>query len=226
MLPISRRAGALVWVLAVLLGIAAVALVGRLLPEKALGSWRKPALFGVFVGITVLAGLVIYHQLLAGRTVPLWLLLLILMATLDIMLVSSRPEELASYRLLLIGVTLVWVVTLICAGALRSTLLHLQMENMGIGAEYRDIQITSGDPDHLGRRPAGRRRGSGPVGPPPRRARRPQPGRPAAGGGRRQRRRTGRGHLGLPGRHRGRQGDRSPGRGARRCPLLVLSPAV
>ena len=98
----------------------------------------------MFVGITVIAGQVVYHQLLAGRTVPLWVLLLILMVTLDIMLVSRRPQELAPYRLLLIGVTLVWVVALISAGALRSTLLRLQVDAMGIGAEYRDIQITSG----------------------------------------------------------------------------------
>jgi hypothetical protein len=142
--PDQSPGGALVWMLAVLLGMAVVALAGRLLPEKALGSWRKPALFGVFVGITALAGLVIYDQLLAGRTVPLWLLMLLLMATLDLMVLSRRPEELSSYRLLLLGVTMVWVVTLVCAGSLRSTLLRLQIENVGIGAEYRDIQITSG----------------------------------------------------------------------------------
>ncbi len=142
--PDQQPGGVLIWGLALFLGIAAVALASRLLPEETLGSWRKPALFGVFVGITVIAGLVVYHQLLANRTVPLWVLLLILMVTLDIMLVSRRPQELAPYRLLLIGVTLVWVVALIAAGALRSTLLHLQVDTMGIGAEYRDIQITSG----------------------------------------------------------------------------------
>jgi hypothetical protein len=142
--PDQQPGGMLVWGLAFLLGVAAVALVSRLLPEEALGSWRKPALFGVFAGITLLAGLVVYDQLLASRTVPLWMLLLILMVTLSIMLVSRRPQELAPYRLLLIGVTLVWVVALVCAGALRSTLLRLQLDAMGIGAEYRDIQITSG----------------------------------------------------------------------------------
>jgi hypothetical protein len=142
--PEQHPGATLVWGLALFLGVAAVALVGRLLPEEALGSWRKLTLFGVFAGITVLAGLVVYDQLLADRTVPLWVLLLILMVTLDIMLVSRRPQELAPYRLLLIGVTLVWIVALICAGALRSTLLRLQLDAMGIGAEYRDIQITSG----------------------------------------------------------------------------------
>jgi hypothetical protein len=142
--PDQQPGGMLVWGLAFLLGVAVVALVSRLLPEEALGSWRKPTLFGVFAGITVLAGLVVYHQLLASRTVPLWMLLLILMVTLDIMLISRRPQELAPYRLLLVGVTLVWIVALVCAGALRSTLLRLQLDAMGIGAEYRDIQITSG----------------------------------------------------------------------------------
>ncbi len=50
----------------------------------------------------------------------------------------------APYRVLLIGVTLAWVVALVCAGAVRSTLFRLQFEQMGIAADHRDIQITSG----------------------------------------------------------------------------------
>jgi MFS family permease len=142
--PDQTPGGILIWVFAVLLGLALTALAGRLLPLNALGSWRKLALFGGFAGITALAGLVIYDQLLSGRTVPMWVLMLILMATLDLMVLSRRPAELSSYRLLLLGVTMVWVVALVCAGSLRSTLLGLQIDKIGIAAEYRDIQITSG----------------------------------------------------------------------------------
>ncbi len=142
--PDQKPGWPVVWGLAVLGGMAVVALAGRLLPKQLSGSWRKPILFGVFAGITALAGLVIYDQLFTGRTVPLWVIVLTLMVTLDIMMLARPPEELAPYRLLLIAVALVWVVALVCAGSLRSTLLRLQLENAGIGAEYRDIQITSG----------------------------------------------------------------------------------
>lgn len=142
--PDQKPGWTVVWGLAVLGGMAVVALAGRLLPKQLAGSWRKPVLFGVFAGMTALAGLVIYDQLFTGRTVPLWVIVLTLMVTLDIMMLARPPEELAPYRLLLIAVTLVWVVALVCAGSLRSTLLRLQLENVGIGAEYRDIQITSG----------------------------------------------------------------------------------
>ena len=142
--PEQEPGGVVVWGLAFLLAMAAVAVAGRLLPQDALGSWRKPALFGIFAAVLVLAGLVVYDQLLGGRTLPLWSLILILMLTLGVMVIARRPKELALYRLLLTGVILVWVVALVSAGALRSTLLGLQIDQMGIGAEYRDLQITSG----------------------------------------------------------------------------------
>ena len=142
--PDQEPGGVLVWVLAVLLGLAVVSVAVRFLPENLLGSWRKLARFGIFAGTTVLAGLVIYDRLLTGRSVPLWVLVLILMLTLDVLVISRPPYELAPYRLLLIGVTLVWVVALVCAGSVRSTLFRLQFEQMGIAADYRDIQIASG----------------------------------------------------------------------------------
>jgi hypothetical protein len=35
-------------------------------------------------------------------------------------------------------------VALFCAGAVRSALLNMQLQQMGIAAEYRDIQMTAG----------------------------------------------------------------------------------
>lgn len=142
--PDQTPGGVAVWGLAALLGLAAVAVSVRFLPKQLSGSWRKLATFGIFAGALVLAGLVIYDRLLSGRSVPLWVLVLILMVTLSVLAVARPPYELASYRVLLIGVTLAWVVALVCAGAVRSTLFRLQFEHMGIAADHRDIQITSG----------------------------------------------------------------------------------
>jgi len=141
--PDQDLGGGAVWSLAVLLGLAALAVVGRVLPASLPGWARRLSLLGTFAGVTVLAGLVVYGPLLGDHIVPLWLVVLILMLTLDILVIARPPVELASYRLLLIGVTLVWIVTLVCAGALRSTLLRLQVET-GSAAEYREMQITSG----------------------------------------------------------------------------------
>jgi len=142
--PDQKPGGVIVWGLAGLLGLAAIAVAARFLPQELAGSWRKLAGFGIFAGVTVLAGLVIYDRLLGDRSVPLWVLMLILMLTLSVLAVARPPFELSSYRLLLIGVTLAWVVAIVCAGAVRSTLFRLQFEQMGIAADHRDIQITSG----------------------------------------------------------------------------------
>jgi hypothetical protein len=142
--PDQRLGGVAVWGLAALLGLAVVAVASRLLPEELAGSWRRPILFGVFAAVTALAGLLVYARLFGDRAVPLWVVVLVLMLTLDVLVISRVPYELSPYRLLLIGVTLVWLVALVCAGSVRSTLVRLQLENLGIAAEYRDVQITSG----------------------------------------------------------------------------------
>lgn len=142
--PEQKPGGVIVWGLAGLLGLAVLSVAARFLPRDLSGSWRKFAGFGIFAGITVLAGLVIFDRLLAGRSVPLWVLMLILMASLSVLAISRPPFEMAPYRVLLIGVTLAWIVALVCAGAVRSTLFRLQFEQMGIAADHRDIQITSG----------------------------------------------------------------------------------
>jgi hypothetical protein len=139
--PDRRLGGFAVWGLAVLLGLAALAVVGRFLPATMPGAWRKLALFGVFAAITVLFGLLVYDTLLGDRSVPLWVVTLIFMLTLDILFLVRPPTELVAYRLLLLGVTLTWLVSLVSPGALRSTLLGEQ----GIeGVLLRDVQITSG----------------------------------------------------------------------------------
>jgi hypothetical protein len=133
-----------VWGLAVLLGFIFVAVAGRFLPAERLGPWRKPALFGIFAAVVVLAGLLVYGKTIGGSELAMWVPVLLLMLSLSLLMLARRPIELAPYRLLLIGITITWVIALICSGSLRSTLLRLQLEQNGIAAEYRDIQITSG----------------------------------------------------------------------------------
>ncbi|MBM3695372.1 MAG: hypothetical protein FJW79_05515 [Actinobacteria bacterium] len=150
MVPVVAKApehapgGVVIWGLAALLGLAALALVRRALPTERLGWWRRPILLGVFAAVTALGGMLVYALLFGDRDIPLWILVLILMTTVSVLVIARTPHELAPYRLLLAGIVLAWIVALVSAGAVRSTLLRLQVENMGISTQYRDVQITSG----------------------------------------------------------------------------------
>jgi hypothetical protein len=142
--PDQRVGGLLLWALAVLTGLAAVAVVRRFLPAGLARSLRRLTLVGVLTAVAVFAALAVYRPLFADRAVPLWALVLIFMVTVDVLAIARVPYELASYRLLLNIALLGWIIALVCAGAVRSTLFRLQYDRMGLAAEYRDIQITSG----------------------------------------------------------------------------------
>ena len=140
--PDRTPGGTTIWGLAFLLGLAAVAVAGRLLPA-AIGPYRRFVLLAVLAAVTVGAGLA-FDSLLGGRAVPTWVLVLTLMLTLSVLMIARTPHELAPYRFLLVGVAATWVIALVCGGAVRTTLLRLQIEQTGISATYRDAQITSG----------------------------------------------------------------------------------
>ena len=142
--PDQQVGGFLLWALAVLTGLAAVAVVRRFLPADLARSLRRLAHIGVLAAVTVFAALAVYRPLFGDRAVPLWALVLVFMVTVDVLAIARVPYELASYRLLLNIALLGWIIALVCAGAVRSTLFRLQYDRMGIVAEYRDIQITSG----------------------------------------------------------------------------------
>ena len=102
---------------------------------------RRLILLAVLAGITAIAGLFIYGPLLGGGAVALWIPMLIFWITCAVIMILRPPVELSSYRLLLIGVTLVWIVSLACAGPLRTGLMGQQLAE---GVLRRDVQITSG----------------------------------------------------------------------------------
>jgi hypothetical protein len=149
-LPVLAGAGTIAlpgiatWGMAILAGYAALAGSARLIPKSLPPYARSLASTAVFVGVILLFGLLVFDSLFTHRKVALWLPVLVGMLLFDAVMLVRRPTELALYRLLVTGTVAGLVVALTCAGALRSTLLRLQVEQMGIGAEYRDIQITSG----------------------------------------------------------------------------------
>jgi hypothetical protein len=149
-LPVLAGAGSITlpgmatWGLAVLAGYAVLAGFARLIPKSLPTYARRLASTVVFVGAILLFGLLIFDSLFTHHKVALWLLVLVGMLFFDAVVLVRRPVELALFRLLVSGTVAGMVVALTCAGALRSTLLRLQLDQMGIAAEYRDIQITSG----------------------------------------------------------------------------------
>jgi hypothetical protein len=142
--PDQQVGGFLLWALALLTGLAAVAVVKRFLPADLTRSLRRLINIGVLAAVVVAAALGVYRPLFGDTAVPAWALVLVFMLTIDVLAIARVPYELASYRLLLNVTLLGWIVALVCAGAVRSTLFRLQTDNMGVPAEYRDIQITSG----------------------------------------------------------------------------------
>jgi uncharacterized membrane protein len=132
------------WCLALFVALALMALVRLALPSSLATGWRRSILFVIFAGATVAAVFFVFPDVFGDRQVPLWILALIVGVGFGILALSRRPFEIAPHRLLIDLVSLGWAVALFCAGAVRSTLLNMQLQQMGIAAEYRDIQMTAG----------------------------------------------------------------------------------
>ncbi|HHC08182.1 MAG TPA: hypothetical protein ENK55_05650 [Actinobacteria bacterium] len=77
-------------------------------------------------------------------TVPTWLAVLAGFTILGVLTGTGEPRGLAASRMLIVTDALGWLAILLQAGALRSTLLRLQAETMGIAATYRDVQVGAG----------------------------------------------------------------------------------
>lgn len=73
---------------------------------------------------------------------PIWIL--ILMAVLALYSLAAAPRGLAADRMLIYSTMLATVVIVASAGALRSTLVRLQVEAQGVSAEFRDTQAGLG----------------------------------------------------------------------------------
>lgn len=73
---------------------------------------------------------------------PIWIF--ILMAVLALYALAAVPRGLAADRMLIYSTMLAMVVIVTSAGALRSTLIRLQVEAQGVSAEFRDTQAGLG----------------------------------------------------------------------------------
>ena len=100
----------------------------------------------------IVAGLIaVFYLVIVGPFVvdePLGLNLAIVVALLlapsTILAIISPPRELTANRILINATVGVWIVVSTSGGAIRSTLLRLQLEELGVSAQYKDAQITSG----------------------------------------------------------------------------------
>jgi hypothetical protein len=133
-----------VWGLALITGFAVQGLAGQILPSDWSRRIRALAMLATLIVAVAVSGLAIYTPIFSGNELPLWAIVLVGFLVMDLLVLSRNPRELAVYRLLINGVVIGWIVTFAMSGALRSTLLRLQEETGGVGADYRDIQITSG----------------------------------------------------------------------------------
>lgn len=133
-----------VWGLAVVTGFAVHSVAGRLLPADLPRRIRRTAILLILAGTIVVSGLALYTPIFSGNEMPLWVVVLVAFVAMDLLVLAGRPYELAVYRLLINGVVMGWLFALSMSGALRTTLRRLQEEAGGVGADYRDIQITSG----------------------------------------------------------------------------------
>jgi hypothetical protein len=132
------------WGLAVLAGMAAAAIATATLPKGLKArSWTTLA---VFVAALLIAAFAVFDPLLGGEAVPLWAVVLIGLGLLNVVVVVWPPRQLALYRLMINGGLIAWFVSFVMSGSLRSLLATRQLDtmDMGIAAEIRDIQITSG----------------------------------------------------------------------------------
>jgi hypothetical protein len=132
------------WGLAVIAGMAGAAIAAAAFPKGFRGAARSWTTLAVFAAVLLVAGFAVFDPLFGGKAVPLWLLVLVGVGLLDVVVVVRPPRELALYRLMINGVLIAWFIGMVMSGSLRSLLAASQLETIGISAEIRDIQITSG----------------------------------------------------------------------------------
>ena len=134
--------------LAVSLGIAWVALklAINFLSGTIEALSRKPVQYLALIVLFLALFLFILNPLVVDETLGLNLAIVVavLLAGPIILAIGSPPRELVANRVLINSVLGVWIVVGTSGGALRSTLLRLQLEQQGVAAQYKDAQITSG----------------------------------------------------------------------------------
>ncbi len=125
---------------------AVVALVYRDTVAKRLGEAGKYATIPIWLVSAFLLWLLVVTPLLVDetQTLELWVIVLVVLLAFFVPAVLSEDRSLAVNRILILAVTATWLVQLLSAGAIRSTLLRKQVEEIGVAAQYKDTQITSG----------------------------------------------------------------------------------
>lgn len=135
---------ALIAVVTLILGIVLYRIIGSLAKGTSLinNSWfRALLLIVLFGGIGFALNAAIGGQELS---MPQWAAIGIVFVLLAAMSLAPEPRELAANRMLMFSSVVGAAAIALSAGAVRSTLVRLQQEAVGVPSQYRDTQVTSG----------------------------------------------------------------------------------
>lgn len=88
----------------------------------------------------------VFRPALADTAVSydVWMVPAIGFGAMLLLAVTAPPSGLAVNRVLILSAIAGWIVSAVTAGPLRSTLLRLQLEGLGVSAQFKDTQITWG----------------------------------------------------------------------------------
>lgn len=104
--------------------------------------WLRSLVMIVLLGVT---GFVVNAAIGGKRiTLPVWVMIGIIFLLLAALSISPEPRELAANRMLMFSSIAGAAALALSAGAVRSTLIRLQRETIGVAAQYKDTQVTSG----------------------------------------------------------------------------------
>ncbi len=95
---------------------------------------------------------VLFNATVAGNTITMntWLAVFVVFVSLGLMSLAIRPIEMGANRMMIIASVFGGAVVWLSAGAIRQSLINLQMETdqgngvIGIAAQYKDTQAASG----------------------------------------------------------------------------------
>ncbi len=128
---------------------AAVSLALRSLLGQT-SRWFKRALL-TFVPL-FLAFFLLFGATITGSPVTLapWTLVFVVFLVFGALSITVKPMDMGSNRMLIIATVVVWTVVLLSAGAIRQSLVDIQMGTdqggglLGIAAQYKDTQAAGG----------------------------------------------------------------------------------
>ena len=126
------------------LGMVLFRLIGLVSSDSGLMRrfwFRQLVLIGVII---LLAGAL--NAVIGGKTItmPQWAAIGVVFGVIAAMSLAPEPHELAANRMLMFSSMVGAIALAMSAGAVRSTLVRLQVEAIGVPAQYKDTQVTSG----------------------------------------------------------------------------------